>query len=153
MPQRQLFLNIDSLGVILFYFIAALAVALFLFGVVVRIYPWVKSSKSKKFTWSSEGLLNFLINGLIGRRLFKGDFAAGTMHVLILWGFAGLFAATALVAVDDYIFSFLKGNAYIVFSAFADAAGLMLIAGVLMAVARRYLQRVQRLERLSLIHI
>jgi len=147
MPQRQLFLNIDSFGVSLFYFIAALAVALFLLGVVSRIYLWVKSAKGKKIIWNSDGFFNFLVNGLLGRRLFKGDFSAGIMHFLLLWGFVALFAATTFVAIDDYLFSFLKGNVYIVFSAFADAAGLMLIAGVLMAVIRRYLQRVPRLER------
>lgn len=147
MPYRQLFWNIAPVGVVVFYLLVALAVVLFFLGVIARISLWVKSAKGQKIIWGKEGVWRLVMDGLLGRRLFRGDLAAGIMHLLILWGFLGLFAGTTLVAIDDYVFTFLKGNIYLVFSTVLDIAGLMLVAGVLWAIVRRYGQRVPRLER------
>ncbi len=52
-----------------------------------------------------------------------------------------------MLAVHHYVFSFLTGSAYLIFSLIMEVAGLMLLSGILWALIRRYLQRVSRLER------
>ena len=88
-----------------------------------------------------------LLDGLLGRRIFRGDIAAGTMHLLILWGFLGLFVGTVLISADYWLYHFLNGPVYLFYSLCLEIAGLVLVAGLIWALIRRYLQRIPRLER------
>jgi Fe-S oxidoreductase/nitrate reductase gamma subunit len=88
-----------------------------------------------------------LLDAFLGKRFLKGDIAAGMMHLLILWGFLGLFAGTVLLTVDHYVLSFLEGSVYLIFSVCLEITGVMLVVGLLWAMIRRYVQRVPRLER------
>jgi Fe-S oxidoreductase/nitrate reductase gamma subunit len=69
------------------------------------------------------------------------------MHLMILWGFLILFAGTLISTVDHYLVHFLNGASYLLFSLVLEVAGITLVAGLLCALARRYVQRVSRLER------
>ena len=86
-------------------------------------------------------------DGLLGVRIIRGDVAAGLMHLLIAWGFIGLFIGTTMVAIHEYIIEFLYGAVYLFFSAALEICGLMLLAGLGWAAIRRYVQRVDRLTR------
>ena len=74
-----------------FYIIACLAVALFILGLITHVSVWLKGAGHRTILFSWHGLFNLFLDGLFGRRIFKGDIAAGTMHLFILWGFSGLF--------------------------------------------------------------
>ena len=87
-----------------------------------------------------------LMDGLFGRRIFKSDFIAGFMHLFIMWGFIGLFLGTVLSTTDYWIIHFLYGNTYLIYSFCLEIFGLMLIAGLLIALVRRYIARVSRLD-------
>jgi Fe-S oxidoreductase/nitrate reductase gamma subunit len=130
-----------------FYLLAGLAVAVFLTGVLSHLSIWKKGTKRQKGSFSIENFLDLFLNGLLGRRIFKGDISAGIMHLLILWGFLGLFAGTVLVAIDHWLDHFLRGTFYLWFSFCLEICGLMLIGGVIWAMVRRYVQRISRLER------
>jgi len=129
-----------------FYLLAALAVAIFLFGLVIHVSVWIKGIKRQKIPFSWRGISNFFLDGVFGRRIFRGDIAAGTMHILILWGFLGLFVGTVLISVDYWLFHFLSGSVYILYSTCLEVVGLMLLIGIVWALIRRYLQCVPRLE-------
>ena len=144
-PHRPLFWGIE--GTWAFYLLALLAVAGFAHGVITHCVVWFRARRPKSRLLSQKGLARLFWDGFLGRRIFKGDIAAGFMHLLILWGFLGLLLATTLDAADHYLFSFLRGDSYLVFSAFADLAGVMFVTGLLWAFVRRYIQRVSRLER------
>lgn len=65
------------------------------------------------------------------------------MHLLIFYGFLGLFIATTLLAISTYgpkigIPNFHKGNYYLAYEAIFDFVGLMFLAGVVWAFVRRY---------------
>ncbi len=144
-PEREYFWQIASPG--LFYILAALAVGLFLLGVWRRVAVWSRGVKSRDVGSVREAFFRLLVDGVLGRRIFKADRAAGLMHLLIFWGFLALFAGTLLLAVDHYIAPFLTGSVYLVYSACLELAGLMVVIGLLWALVRRYVQRVPRLER------
>ncbi len=144
-PHREMFWQIEAVWI--FYLLTALAAGLFLVGTAAHVRVWKRSAGSLGVAFSRNALKRAVLDALLGRRLLQGDLAAGLMHLLVFWGFLILFLGTCLLFVHDYLFSFLTGATYLVYSAVLEAGGLMLLAGVLWALVRRYLQRVPRLER------
>jgi Fe-S oxidoreductase/nitrate reductase gamma subunit len=144
-PARTSYWHIEPVW--FFYLLAGLAVAVFLFGFIAHMSVWVRGIRRQKIPLSWESISKVFLDGLLGRRIFKGDLAAGTMHLLILWGFVGLFVGTVLISADYWLFRFLNGFVYLLYSFGLEIAGLMLITGLIWALIRRYLQRVPRLER------
>ena len=144
MPNRIYFWNIQAVW--LFYALTAAALVIFIFGVSKHVSVWAKGIKNQNITVAGHTLLNCFREGLVGRRIFKGDIAAGIMHALLLWGFLGLFAGTVLVTVDHHLLRFLQGSIYTTFSVSLEIFGLMLLVGLIWALIRRYVQRVTRLQ-------
>lgn len=142
-PSRPLFWQIDSVW--LFYALAFISVGLFIFGVTIRAKIWFKIFKNIQV--SKESIIKVFFEGILGRRIIKGDLAAGIMHSFIFWGFSILFAGTVLSTVDHYIVHYLKGTLYLIFSLIMELAGLMLVTGVIWALIRRYSNSVVRLEK------
>jgi Fe-S oxidoreductase/nitrate reductase gamma subunit len=134
-------------GVWIFYVLAGLATLLFLGGVLAHLWTWRKNAGSLKVPFSSVAVKRTILDTFLGRRLFQGDLAAGIMHLFLFWGFTALFIGTALLSIHEWLFSFLTGSAYLVFSLAMEIGGIVLLAGILWALIRRYIQRVQRLER------
>jgi Fe-S oxidoreductase/nitrate reductase gamma subunit len=77
------------------------------------------------------------------------DPAAGMMHTLLYWGFVALFIVTVISETDHQLpesMKFLHGQVYQGYSAGAEVAGLMFLAGVVWAIARRFGQRPYRIR-------
>ena len=143
--SRVMFWQIDHVW--LFYVLAAVATILFLSGLALHILVWRKSVRSREISFKADALKKMLLDAFLGRRVITGDVAAGLMHLLIFWGFLILFIGTGVLSIHHYVMTFLAGTAHLIFSFIMEVAGLMLLAGVLWALVRRYLQRVPRLER------
>lgn len=141
------FWGIDS--ILLFYILAGISVIIFLIGVYFRASIWLAGIKRDRLDLSIVGIINLLKDGLLGRRIFKGDLSAGLMHLFIMWGFIGLFAGTVLLTIDYWLIRFLTDNIYLIYSFCLEILGLMLIAGLLIAMIRRYIARVARLSNRS----
>ncbi len=144
-PSRTSYWLIQHVWV--FYLLAAVAVGVFLFGVIIHVSVWIKGIRRQTIPFSWRGISNLFLDGLLGRRIFRGDIAAGTMHILIMWGFLGLFVGTVLISVDYWLYHFLSGFFYIWYSTCLEILGLMLMIGLVWSLIRRYIQRVPRLER------
>jgi Fe-S oxidoreductase/nitrate reductase gamma subunit len=144
-PHRIMFWQIENVWI--FYVLAGLAAGFFLAGLAAHICVWKKSARSLEIPFSREELKRAILDSFLGRRVLQGDIAGGVMHLFLFWGFLSLFIGTALLAIHDYLFSFLTGATYLVFSLAMEVGGLMLLAGILWALIRRYIQRVPRLER------
>jgi len=144
-PERLHYWNIEPVWI--FYVLAGLVVAVFISGLILHLSVWLKGLGRKNIPFSRRGVLDLFLDGLFGRRIFSGDLPAGIMHLLIMWGFLGLFAGTVLVSADYWLYHFLKGPFYVWFSICLEIVGLMLIFGLVWAFLRRYLQRIDRLER------
>ena len=144
-PYRIMFWQIEDAWI--FYVLAGLATGLFLAGVAAHIRVWKKSARSLEIPLSREALKRTILDTFLGRRVLQGDIAAGIMHLFLFWGFLSLFIGTSLLAVHHYLLPLLEGTTYLVFSLAMEVGGLMLLAGIMWALIRRYLQRVPRLER------
>ena len=144
-PYRIMFRQIEDAWI--FYVLAGLATGLFLAGVGAHVWVWKKSARSRELSFSGDALKRMVLDTFLGRRVLQGDVAAGMMHLFIFWGFLSLFIGTSLLAIHHYIFTFLEGTAYLIFSLIMEVGGLILLTGIIWALIRRYLQRVPRLER------
>ena len=77
------------------------------------------------------------------------DPMAGLMHSLLYFGFVSLFIVTVISETDHQLpdrFKFLHGQTYEAYSAGAEIAGLMFLAGIVWAISRRYAQRPYRIR-------
>ncbi|RPJ21433.1 MAG: (Fe-S)-binding protein [Desulfobacteraceae bacterium] len=144
-PERELFWKIGAGW--LFYVLAALAMALLVVGVAVHVKVWLKSAPKAKVAFSREALKQTISDVFLGLRVLKGEVPAGIMHAFIFWGFVVLTIGTTILLVHEHLSSFLAGTSHLLFEITMEIGGLILLAGILWALVRRYLQRVSRLER------
>ncbi len=148
--HREVFGNVPSFWKLVFYTVLPVLV---LYGSVLfsqRVRNWERGAPDKRVT----------NKGNVGRRLkdFRAgvymqtllrDPAAGIMHSLIYFGFLILLAVTTVLEIDHQLpesAKFLHGDVYRGYAATGDAAGLMLLAGVVWAIVRRYVQRPYRIR-------
>lgn len=83
---------------------------------------------------------------LLHNRILK-EKEPGLMHFLIFWGFLILFIGTLIVAFEaDLPVHFYYGNFYLFVSFVLEVAGLALIAGLIIALRRRYVEKPERLK-------
>jgi Fe-S oxidoreductase/nitrate reductase gamma subunit len=144
-PERELFWKIGAGW--LFYVLAALAMCLLLVGVAAHLYMWLKSAPKGKIAFSRPALKQTISDVFLGLRVLKGEVPAGIMHSFIFWGFVILTIGTTLLLIHEHLSSFLVGKSHLLFELSMEVGGLVLLAGILWALVRRYLQRVSRLER------
>jgi len=145
MPITRIhFWGIDAIA--LFYVLAVISTFIFLFGIYFHISVWLAGAKRERLNLSTEGIVNLIKDGIFGRRIFKGDIFAGLMHVFIMWGFIGLFLGTVLSTTDYWLIHYLSGNTYLIYSFCLEILGIMLILGLLMALVRRYVTKLTRLD-------
>ena len=86
--------------------------------------------------------------GVYMRTLLR-DPAAGMMHSLIYFGFLVLLAVTTVLEIDHQLpesAKFLHGRTYQAYALVGDAAGLAFCAGLLIAIARRYVTKPYRIR-------
>ena len=143
-PGRPAYWQIGEVWV--FYALAALAVGLLILGVVAHLRVWLKSAPGSRPAFSGGALRQTLADIFLGRTVFKTDWPAGLMHFLMFWGFIVLLIGTSLLALHEYVTSFLTGGNHLLFEVSMEIGGLLLLAGVVWALVRRYIQRVPRLE-------
>ena len=130
----------------LFYVLADLAILIFIIGLSFHVSIWLAGLKRDRFNLSAAGISYLLRDGLLGKRIFKEDLIAGSMHLFIMWGFIGLFVGTVLLTIDHWLIHFLYGDIYLVYSFCLEILGLMLIAGIFLALIRRYIFKISRLD-------
>ncbi len=99
-------------------------------------------------TWGDVGArLRALWDQVVLQRRIVRQGYAGVMHLGISWGFAILFVATCMVALQDYTgIPTLSGAFYLYFmSLTVDLFGLFCVLGVVLAMVRRYVWRPARI--------
>ncbi len=130
----------------------AAAVMYGLFAVVLFIFAWGLSQRIGAYRRGRPERENRLddlwartleaLRIAVGQRKVVEKRIGGLMHLAIYSAFIALFIVTCLVAVEyDLGVRILDGNFYIVFKLFADTFGLVLLAGILVALVRRHVFR------------
>ncbi|WP_115864426.1 (Fe-S)-binding protein [Halorussus litoreus] len=146
--------RIGHLGEAIFYYLSAVAIAIFLYGVYDRFTTYAQGTES----WFDrlDGLPGRVLGGakivFSNEKQFDRDLYAGVMHAFILWGFLTLLIGTTILAIDMDIWtkllsqeSFFVDDFYLSYSLVMDAMGLLFVVGVGMAIYRRYWVREGRL--------
>ena len=147
---RQVYWNAESFGV-LFYPLAALAMAVFAYGLYRRWQLWVALGKPElRLDNLGQRVKLLLTHGLGQVKTFRDPYP-GIMHGLIFFGFVVLFIGTGLIAKETYLtgpllgWTFLRGWFYLLFSLLMDLSGLFVLAGIVLALHRRYVRKPDRL--------
>lgn len=153
MIERPVFYSLPIWLVVIFYLVAATALAVFFYGVYrkVRKYLHGRRDPEEKLTLKQSSRAIFDI--FFHRKIVGGDWYAGLAHLFVFWGFGVLFIVTLIVLVDnDFLkllvpqWRFLKGTFYLQLSWIADLFGIFLLIGLFMLVLRRWLFRLPKLR-------
>jgi Fe-S oxidoreductase/nitrate reductase gamma subunit len=105
----------------------------------IGIYTSGREEFEDRFDNLEKRLLFVLKEGLSQKKVMEKTVGGG-IHLMIYSSFIALFIATTIVALQyDFGFQILKGPFYAFFEIFADSFGLLLIAGVVLSLMRRYL--------------
>ncbi|MPY95494.1 MAG: iron-sulfur protein, partial [Acidimicrobiia bacterium] len=151
---REVFGNVPSALRLAFYVVLPV---LFVYGAVLfaqRADNWQRGRPDRRATTTANAKRRFgdVRAGLYMQTLLR-DPAAGVMHSLIYFSFLILLAVTTVLEVNHQVpegMKFLHGQVYEAYSFVGDAAGLMLVAGTLWAIARRYGPRRMRPYRIRI---
>jgi Fe-S oxidoreductase/nitrate reductase gamma subunit len=154
MWTREIFWNVGGDKKVIVYCLAAIALAFLFYGIYRRYVLWRKVSRHKRafsFDMLGKRVRCLIVDGLLQRRILR-EYFPGLMHAFILWGFIILFLGTLTIALQEDItiplmgVSFLRGYFYLFYKLTMNTVGLVAIAGILMALVRRYIIRPERLS-------
>ncbi|MBN9056048.1 MAG: hypothetical protein J0H80_20270, partial [Rhizobiales bacterium] len=143
MQTRELFSQFSPFAFGMFYLIVIAAIAAFVAGLARHLLRYRRGRPAGVPVDWRGGLRRMLDDVVTHRTLSRRDPYAGTAHKLIFFGFATLFIGTSTITLEYDIvkpltgLTFWKGWFYLGFSLVMDIAGLMLIAGLVMMIARR----------------
>ncbi|UWG51464.1 Membrane associated Fe-S oxidoreductase [Halalkaliarchaeum sp. AArc-CO] len=146
---RETYWTISPTGKAIFYFLAAVAILVFLYGAYERVTRYTKGSEDPIPRLDDLGARVMDAAKIVGsnEKLFDRDVYAGIMHTFILWGFLVLLIATSILAFDEYAWqlllgeSFWVGDFYLSYQFVVDLFGLLFVVGLGMAIWRRYRNR------------
>ena len=151
MPIRETFWNIPHWAETAQYVLALVTAIVFIYGVTRRLLR-VWQGRPEKRAGHFWARIWSLVVQVLGQKRTLSEFYPGIMHFTIFWGMLVLAIGTALATVDWDVthlffgFQFLTGWFYIVFELALDLLGLLVIAGLGMAIYRRYVTRPARLQ-------
>ncbi|MFA5793775.1 MAG: (Fe-S)-binding protein [Candidatus Brocadiia bacterium] len=139
--SREIYWNIPKILVGIHYALFAVAVVVFMIGIFWRIRLWRLGDKENRLDNLITRFWRLVIFAGFQYRILKRIYQA-IMHSGIFYGLAVLYIGTLLVLVQaDLGIIFLKGPFYQGFSLVMDLAGVGLVAGLMMALFRRYVLR------------
>ncbi|MFQ5896332.1 MAG: heterodisulfide reductase-related iron-sulfur binding cluster, partial [Nitrospinota bacterium] len=134
--SRQVYWNIAGGGVV--YLFGLLAVAATAWGFWRHARLWRLGGPEARWERIPERLAGVFRELFLHRRLLQKGYA-GLAHLFIFYGFLGALIATTLLGIQEWSgVEFLKGRVYLWYSLLSDLAGLIGIAGILMALWRRW---------------
>ncbi len=129
------------------YVTMVLALAVFGYGIWRRVRIWRLGKPAMRWDHLGERFTRVLVRGFGHANLLK-DRVPGVMHALMFFGFVILFIATTVVAINtDLGIPIMHGYFYLYFqSLIVDIFGFLFMVGIAIAVVRRYILRLPRLE-------
>lgn len=144
-----------SLGLkVLWYVLAAISIAVFVYGVAVPIARYWRANRQGLPAWSElPGRIGAAVRTVVSHRtIAKRNRTVGWAHRAIFFGWMTLFAGTVIVALDSDVtgpifgFHFFHGDFYLFCKAALNLLGTALIAGLLVMMVRRAVARPARLD-------
>ncbi|WP_336001037.1 (Fe-S)-binding protein [Halorientalis halophila] len=151
--------QISHVGEIVFYYLAALTIAVLIWGVYRRFDRYTQGGEDWFERVDDLGSRIVEASRIVftNRKQFDRDLYGGLMHSFIMWGFLTLLIGTTILAIDmDFLekggklltgqsYSIFNGDFYLSYSLVMDFMGLLFVVGIGMALYRRYVVRNERL--------
>lgn len=140
---REIMWNLTPLDAVIMYSLLGVVIVVFAWGLSERIgaYRRGREERENRLDNPWERALDALKIGLGQQKVLERKIG-GLMHLAVYSAFLVLFLATCLVAVEyDFGIPILDGNFYLGFKLFVNTFGLLLLAGIIVALVRRYLFR------------
>ncbi len=144
------------------YSLSVITVLILIAGIICSVVLWSKGkAKSLHNRLHPAAIIKvFILDVVLQLQILKISFVRWIMHFCIFIGFMGLLAQTSLMAFmshfvpEDSFFAKtffivehdLGGTGARVLDVWGDVFGCMLLAGLIIAIIRRYLVRAQQLE-------
>src|SRR6266498_480864 len=156
MPTRQIAWNVSELALAVMYALVAVQALVLFYGASRRVLMWRRGQPYGPVRDVGTRLRMALAVTFLHRRLIRpGYLYAGLMHLFIFWGFVVLFIGTIIVLIEADIarpffgVSFFRGGFYVAYKLIINFFGLLFIVGLLMALWRRFGQRLPKFKRSS----
>jgi len=157
MEETRMYLYFEATAVL--YTLTVIAVLLCFTGILTTVALWRKGkAKSLHHRLSPAAVLRAFVTDVVFQaQILKISFVRWLMHFCIFIGFMGLLAQTSLMALishfsapDSFLAqSFFHGGGARVLDIWGDLFGITLLLGLLVALCRRYVFRVQQLETIA----
>jgi len=160
---RTIFGGETAAARVVFYVLALVTIVTFFWGLARRVRAWSKGRHPQGWRWlrprshndipevsERPTVVESLAIIAANRTITKRKPTVGVAHLLVFWGFLGLFAATSILSVDydilgnlsrlivGHTVSFFHGPFYLGYNAVFDAAGLAAIVGTILLALRRW---------------
>jgi len=150
---RPTFWQIGPVQEAVFYYLSAVAILVFLAGVIGRVRRYARGSEDPlpRLDRLPRRVLAATRVALSNRKQFDRDPVAGLWHALVMWGFLTLLVGTIVLGIDMDFYrpttgeSFFVGDFYLSYSFVMDVMGIAFLLGLAIAIWRRYGLRLQRL--------
>ena len=140
----------------LLYILTFVTFIFFFAGVFVTVALWRRGkAKSLYHSVSTPAIIKaFIVNVILQLQIIKFSFIRWLMHFCIFIGFMGLFALTAweafladiLPADSALVKVFFNNGGRLILDVWGEVFGTMLLAGLIIAILRRYVFRVAQLD-------
>jgi Fe-S oxidoreductase/nitrate reductase gamma subunit len=143
-PTRQIYWNISHIWAM--YLLLLPTVTIAVYGIYRHFSNWRRGLPSARFDRPT-ARINLVLKHAVAQRRTARNLYAGFFHQFISYGFVVLTIATTVVALDaDFGTAIMRGNFYLYFQSFTvDLFGALVLLGVAMAAARRYIKRPKKL--------
>ena len=144
---REVFGNVPGSAQAVFYLLAAVAVTIWVYGIVRRVSLWRQGRRDGvDVDWKLAA--RRLIRDVLLQRRVWGRGAASLAHVLLFSGFVVLLTGTTLIAIEHLLADLLgreasnpvfhKGTYFGIYEIVTDTFGIAFIAGCVMFLVRRW---------------
>lgn len=138
---REIFWQIPFSFKVAMYVLMFVAIGIMIKGIYDK-YKWINEVKANGNLFPEKLNWKRLLDTIFFTGKVTRDGYVGFYHSLIYYGFMILLIATELVAIHaDTPLQIYKGTTYIVVSFLADIAGVAILAGLVFAYKRRYMDR------------
>ncbi len=149
------FWNIPSGLVSVFYVLAFATIIIFFIGFWDKTRIWSKGKDADqelkdmgpiRLIWLSITKF-FSSDCMLAKRVFPRSIIRGIMLMGIMWGFTLLFLGTTGRSINYYIFQFLEGGIWLLFSLILNIAGFLLLVGTGYGIYRKYIGKPERMVK------
>ncbi len=168
---RKVFAGEGTVAQAVFYGLSVLTIATFFTGIVLRVRKYGRGRPAREGRWMrpshredvpevttkpsfAKGFWTVATN----RTISRDQPSVGMAHLLVFWGFLGLFAATTILSLDydilgnvspllvGHTVSFFHGPFYLAYNAVFNLAGVIAILGTAHLMGRRASHKEPRLD-------